>query len=239
VLELHDVPGPRAMKEVKEADAVIVVSQVEAERLRAQGYAGQVQVAPNGVDLAYWGAVGPSAEISEAPVLLFPAAFNWPPNEAAARVLVEQVLAKVRVQIRGAQVVLAGRRPGPGVRALAQWPGVTLVTDPANMRPLFARASLVVVPTSETSGTRLKILQALAAGRAVVSTPEGAAGLDLVAGRDLAVAPLVDEFAAEVVRLLNDAEARAALAAAGPAAVQGYGWQQVLEGLERVYEIGD
>jgi glycosyltransferase involved in cell wall biosynthesis len=103
------------------------------------------------------------------------------------------------------------------------------------MRPLFAQATVVVVPIASASGTRLKILQALAAGRAVVSTPAGAQGLALTPGRDLLVAPLGDEFAAAVVRLLeNDAE-RAALAAAGRAAVERYAWVNTLPALDAVY----
>jgi polysaccharide biosynthesis protein PslH len=112
---------------------------------------------------------------------------------------------------------------------------VTLVTDPHDMRPLLARAARVVVPLRAGSGTRLKILQALAAARPVVSTPLGAEGLDLLPGRHLAIAPLVEPFAAEVVCLLRDPAARAALAAAGPAAVAGYDWAEQLARLQKVY----
>jgi glycosyltransferase involved in cell wall biosynthesis len=239
VLELHDVPDRSGLKALQEAGTVIVVSEAERERLRGAGVSATIQVVPNGVDLEYWSAVAAGAKPDKTPTLLFPAAFNWAPNETAAQRLVEEVLPRVRLKQRETQVILAGRRPGPGVRRLARWPGVTVVTDPEDMRPLFARARLAVVPTTAAGGTRLKILQVLAAGRAVVSTPEGAAGLDLTPGRDLAVRPLVDEFADEVARLLSDDAARAALAAAGRTAVEGYAWEQVLAGLDRVFEIGD
>jgi glycosyltransferase involved in cell wall biosynthesis len=116
-------------------------------------------------------------------------------------------------------------------------PAASLVADPPDMRQLFARAMLIVVPLARASGTRLKILQALAAGRPVVSTPAGVQGLDLVPGRDLCVAELEDEFAAQIVRLLGDAPARAALAGAGRAAVERYEWRRVLPALDGVYSV--
>ncbi len=253
VLELHDVPehwrrgvdarseaGRRrpVLKTLAAADDIIVVSEAEREQLRAWGaLAARVHVAENGVDLDYWGAA--QAEGDAGPVMLFPAAFNWPPNEAAARTLVEAVLPRVRAQVPQARVVLAGRRPEPGVRRLAQGrPGVEMMADVEDMRPLFAQARLIVVPTTAAGGTRLKILQAMAARRAVVSTPEGAAGLGLRAGREVAVAPLGEAFAAEAARLLMDAEARGVLARAGRAAAQRFGWEAVLGALDAVYPAG-
>jgi glycosyltransferase involved in cell wall biosynthesis len=103
------------------------------------------------------------------------------------------------------------------------------------MRPLLAKATLVVVPIAAASGTRLKILQALAAGRAVVSTPAGAQGLPFQSGRELMIAPLADDFAAAVVRLLQDEAERAALIAAGRAAVERFDWDNVLQPLDDVY----
>lgn len=248
VLELHDVPEhwrrgmdersdawqrQAVLKTLAAADDIIAVSDAERDLLRAWGCTARVQVAGNGVDLDYWGAV--EAAEDAGPVMLFPAAFNWPPNEAAARALVEAVLPLVREQVPDATVRLAGRRPGPGVRALADRPRVELLADVEDMRPLFARARLIVVPTRAEGGTRLKILQAMAAGRAVVSTPEGASGLGLMAGRDLVVAPLVEAFAGEAARLLMDTEAREALVNAGQAAARRFGWETVLGALDDVY----
>jgi glycosyltransferase involved in cell wall biosynthesis len=236
VLELHDLPdvarrGLRAALEA--AEEVIVVSEGEAQRVRDWGVPGRVHVVGNGVDLDHWSTV--EAVADDEPVMLFPAAFNWPPNEVAARTLVEVVLPTVRAKVPRAAVVLAGRRPGPGVWALARHEGVTLMADPEDMRPLFARARLVVVPTAAAGGTRLKILQALAAGRAVVSTPEGAAGLGLRAGSEISVAPLVEPFADEAARLLNDAAARAALVDAGREAAGRFTWEKMLPALDNVY----
>lgn len=249
VLELHDLParlalpprrpadgqhGQRALlRRLGEADALVVVCEPDAAVLRQWGVRVPIEVVPNGVDLAYW-TLPPSPP--EAHTLLFPAAFNWPPNAEAARVLLDEVLPRLRARVPGVGLVLAGRLPPPRLRErAARDPAVALMADPPDMRPLFARAALVVVPLAAASGTRLKILQALAAGRPVVSTPAGARGLDLEPGRDLCVAELVDAFAAEVVRLLEDESARAALANAGRVAVERFAWGRVLPALEAVY----
>jgi glycosyltransferase involved in cell wall biosynthesis len=197
----------------------------------------QIEVVPNGVDLDYW---SPSPGAPAPHTLLFPAALNWPPNLAAAECLLDEILPRVRQRLPQARLVIAGRLPpAPLVARCAHDPSVSLHANPADMRPHFARAALVVVPLPAASGTRLKILQALAAGRPVVSTPAGALGLDLASGRDLCVAELVEPFAAEVVRLLEDEPARATLARAGRAAVQAHAWPRALAALDVIYPSGE
>lgn len=251
VLELHDLPpelhaAPAAItpdrrhlarvQELNAASALVVVSDHDRQRLRAWGLRPPIHVLENGVDLDAWGAVPPPAP-NAPPTLLFPAALNWGPNVAAARALVEDILPLVQAAVPDVRVLIAGRQPAPDLRAwAARHPALTLLADPPDMRPLFAQASLVVVPLPAASGTRLKILQALAAGRAVVSTPAGALGLALTAGRDLVVAPLVAEFAAAVVRLLGAPAEREALVEAGRAAVARYAWPRVLAAVAEVYD---
>ncbi len=226
----------REVHALRQADAVIVTSAHDGEVL--QQAAGRrtlpLLLVPNGVDLDYWQAH--PAQAVEPATLIFPGALNYAPNIDAAHVLVEAVLPRVRAHVPAARVMLAGAAPVPEVLALARHnPHVSLCADVPDMRPLLARAALVVVPLRAGSGTRLKILQALAAGRAVVSTPLGAEGLDLMAGQHLSIAPLVEDFAAEVVRLLCEPEARAVLEAAGPPAAAPYAWARQVRRLEGLY----
>ena len=250
VLELHDLPPElqplptevtpdrrhlARLTELNAASALVVVSEHDRARLKAWGVRPPIQVVENGVDLSAWAGV-PEADPAAPPTLLFPAALNWPPNVAAARALVEQVLPRVRAAVPGAQAVIAGRQPSPELRAWAtRQAGLTLLADPPDMRPLFAQATLVVAPFAAASGTRLKILQALAAGRAVVATPAGALGLAFADGRDLLVAPLAEAFAQACVRLLHNPAERAALVTAGRAAVARYDWDAVLPAVDAVY----
>lgn len=223
----------REARALRQAGAVIVTSAHDAELLRRTHGALPLVIVPNGVDLAHWAA---PSHAPEAAHILFPGALNYAPNIDAAQVLVQAVLPRVLAQAPTARLVIAGRAPDPAVIALAAGhPAVTLTADPPDMRPLLARATVVAVPLRAGSGTRLKILQALAAGRPVVSTPLGAEGLDLAPGRHLSIAPLVEAFADEIIRLLCDPPAREALAKDGPAAVAHYDWSRQLPFLDAVY----
>jgi glycosyltransferase involved in cell wall biosynthesis len=225
---------------LRQAGSIIAASAHDAARLQEAvgGRTINVVTVPNGVDCEYWAST-PAGLEAAAPTLLFAGALNYPPNIDAARILVQDVLPRVRAAVPEARAIVAGRAAGQETLALAAaHPDLTLRVDVPDMRPLLAQAAVVVVPLRAGSGTRLKILQALAAGRPMVSTPLGAEGLDLEAGRHLLIAPLVDEFSAAVVGLLRDPAARAALAAAGPGAVAPYAWERQLPRLEAVYPQG-
>ncbi len=220
---------------LRRASAVIVVSEQDQSAL-ASAHAARVPeivLVPNGVDLDYW----TPPDIAPDPcTLLFPGALNWSPNVDAARVLARSVLPRVRASLPQARAIIAGRRPGPDLRALARSDAsLTLVADPADMRPIFARSTVVVVPLRAASGTRLKILQALAVERPVVSTAIGAEGLGLRDGVHLALAPLVRPFGDALVHLLTNPARRAKLVAAGRAIIQRHAWENCLPRLDAIY----
>ncbi|MDQ2999213.1 MAG: glycosyltransferase family 4 protein, partial [Chloroflexota bacterium] len=116
-------------------------------------------------------------------------------------------------------LTLAGRAPPPAIQALAaadlRVPGT--VDD---LRPLYARASLVTAPIFWGSGVRIKILEALACGLPLVTTALAAEGIDLHQSESALFAEQPREFAAAIVRLLNDAALRVRLGAAGRALVE-------------------
>lgn len=214
-------------------DAVIAVSPGDRRRLQRLYPRIPVHVVPNGVDVAYWQA---TVGASEPKSVLFPGALNWPPNNQGARILLEEIMPRLRRLVPGVRLIIAGRRPSPElIELVAAVPEATLVADPPDMRPWFARASLVLVPLQGVTGTRLKILQALAARRPVLSTPEGAQGLGLDTGRHLCLAPLGAPFVEAAAALLQDDRQRAFLAAAGAEVVDRYDWQCLLPALDEVY----
>lgn len=220
---------------VRRASAVVAVSEQDRMAvLSAHGdHARQVITVPNGVDLGYW---IPSDTIPEPYTVLFPGAFNWWPNVDAARVLTQSVLPCVRVRLPRAKAIIAGSEPCPAVRAMAQAdPAVTLVSDPVDMRPLFAQAAAIVVPMRAASGARHKILQALAVRRPVVSTGIGAEGLELEADSHLLVAPVVEAFAEALIHLLTHPARQAALVRAGRAVISRHAWEKLLPALDALY----
>ena len=155
-------------------------------------------VAPNGVDLGSWEL--PAAPRS--PVVLFPGSFGYLPNVDGARWFVEQVWPRVRAAVPEATLVLAGRSPTADVRAMAS-ADIRVLPDVPDMRALFAESRAVVVPLRIGTGTRLKILEGMAARRAVVSTTVGASGLPVTAGRELRIEDDATGFADAVIEAVG------------------------------------
>ena len=208
--------------------AATAVSDEDAARVRPL-VRGPVRVIPNGTDLS----VGPfDAEESEDWTLLFTGTMNHRPNIEAATALARDILPRVRAQLPQARLTIVGRDPVPAVTALQSEPGVVVTGGVRSIDRYFARAAVVAAPLASGGGTRLKILDALAAGRPVVSTTVGAEGLDLTPGEHYILADGSARFAAEVVRLLRDQDERRRLGRAGRQAVESrYGWGAIAERL--------
>lgn len=248
VLDPNDMPHPTVLASrgkfffdvVEHCEAVILVSDKERDKL-PPSLRPKVLVLPNGVDVDYW-AKGVSSPPQPA-TLLFPGSMNWEPNVTAALSFVKQVWPGICAALPETRLVFAGYSPTAEVLELSHMDErITVVANPPDMRPYFSQATLIVVPILKTTGTRLKILQALASGRPVVSTPIGAEGLELTAGQDLLIEPLGATFTQAVVNLLLDDKKRAQFTQAGRQAVEKYRWENILPLLEQVYpspEIGE
>jgi glycosyltransferase involved in cell wall biosynthesis len=185
-----------------------------------------VYLAPNGVDCRAYASLG-DARRSGPPTILFVGAMSWAPNANAARFLAADVLPRVQARLPDARLRIVGRDAGPDVLALGRHPGVEVTGTVPDVKPYLAEADVMAVPLDAGGGTRLKILEAFAAGLPVVSTPIGAEGIDAIHGRDIWLAPR-DRFAEGVAKLLADHEGRAALAANARTLVENrYDWSSV------------
>lgn len=204
---------------VQASAAVLATSDADADVFRGWG-GPRVEVVPNGVDtdaVAY----GPPGEHHE---LLYVGQYGYRPNEAAAVELVTEVLPRVREVVPDATVELVGRNPTAAVRAL-EGGGVAVSGAVDDVLPCLHHARALVVPLRAGSGTRLKILEAMAAGTPVVSTPLGAAGIDAVDGEHLLLGGSAAELADQAVRVLSDDDLAARLSKAARALVeQRYDW---------------
>lgn len=196
---------------VSAADLTFAVSDDDAAVFAGLG-ARRVVIVPNGVDTAPLAALPAGRGPTPAPVLLFVGALSWAPNEAACRCLVREVLPAVRARVPLAEAHLVGRSPSEAIRSLADQPGVKLFADVPDVAPHLAAASVLVVPLTVGGGTRLKILEAFAAGLPVVSTAVGAEGIAGEHGRHLLIAE-PGEMASAVTRLLDDPALATELAA--------------------------
>lgn len=214
----------------------LVAVFTEADRARVAtldpSLAERVRVTPFGVELPALSDVG----VEEPDSLVFAGNYSHPPNIDAAVWLAEDILPRVQERRPQARLKLVGVHMPPRMRALAALPGVEVVGEVPTLDPVLARAALIMAPIRTGGGMRMKVLHAMAAGRAVVTTPLGAAGLEGGAIPPVAVASDAAGLAAVAADLLADDAARRALGMRARAFVeQRHGSDAVARRLEAVY----
>jgi glycosyltransferase involved in cell wall biosynthesis len=185
-----------------------------------------VHVVPNGVECGAYSSI-PAGQRLGTPLILYVGSLSWGPNASAARYLVREVLPRVRQDIADARVRVIGRNPPADLLELAAQPGVEVLPNVDHIQPHLREAHVVAVPLEAGGGSRLKILEAFAAGVPVVSTPVGSEGLSVCDGEHLLVAPR-EELAEAVVRLLRDRPLADRIAIRARDLVRGrYDWQAI------------
>ncbi len=205
--------------------AVSAVSAREQRLVRRLAAATlPVALVPNGADLPER-----QAFITPEPdTLIYPGALSYAANLDAMRYFVAAILPQLRAARPAVRLRITGRASADERIALAAPPEVELTGFVPDVRPLVARSWAEVVPLRQGSGTRLKILEALALGTPVVSTSKGVEGLELEHGQHLLVADTPASFAAATLLLLGQPALRARLASAGQAAVAArYDWRVI------------
>ena len=209
------------------ADARLTVSVSKADRALLASLVTKATVCtiPTGVDTAYFAPNG----AREVPArLVFTGSMEWYPNEDGILQFIDAILPSIRREVPGASLTVVGRNPSARLRALAGEAGVRVTGTVDDVRPYMAEAAVYVVPLRVGGGTRLKIFEGLAMGKALVSTTVGAEGLPLVPGKHFLQADEPAEFARAVVALLRDPVRRKALGAAGQCLVRArYSWAHV------------
>lgn len=216
-------------EECRRFDRVIAVSRHDAEVIQTEyGVADAVDV-PTGVDTEYF---RPSGQVELAALeMVFTGSMDWLPNEDGIRWFVDEVLPLVHAAEPAATLTVVGRHPPAAIRELAQRDRRVQVTGTVpDVRPHVERAALFVVPLRIGGGTRLKIFEAMAMERPVVSTAIGAEGLPVTDGRDIVLADSAADFAAAAVRLLRDpAERRAVGQRAAEKVRAEHSWDRVAD----------
>lgn len=203
---------------VESYDAVVTVSEADAALLP-----GTSTVIPNGVDVP-----GTPPDLPETPMVLFSGTLGYGPNVDGVLWFGRDVWPRLRERLPEVRWVIAGRQPTAEVAALAELPGVSVQPDVPDMAPYVAAARVAVVPLRFGTGTRLKVLEAWAAGRPVVGTSVGLMGLDYQPGVHALVADDAAGLAAATAAVLTDAAMASRLAVAGRELVADkYDWSQI------------
>jgi glycosyltransferase involved in cell wall biosynthesis len=218
----------------QQADLCLAITQEDAERVLQLAPDAVVAVSPAGVDLERY---SPQLMSEEPGTLVFVGALDWPPNADGIRWFRTKVWSRIAQEEPTAHWIVVGKSPPADI---LHWPEedrniqVTGFVD--DVRPHLHRASVVIVPLRSGGGMRLKILEAMAAGKAVVSTPMGAEGISAKNGEEIILADANRSFGVEVVRLLRESAERKRIGKAARAWAEGYGWSRIAADLEGEYQ---
>ncbi|HBB31243.1 MAG TPA: glycosyl transferase family 1 [Cyanobacteria bacterium UBA8803] len=197
---------------VQQVDQIWVCSQQEAHLLqKLYRQIPPTHIVANGVNIADYHSDRISHSLPTDGLepnhftAIFTATFSYYPNSVAAQILIGQIYPQLRKFYPNCRLILAGHSPTPYMKESAQEDSGIIVTGKASdIRPYLTAASVVIVPLLKGGGTRLKILEAFAAHRPVVSTTKGAEGLNVRDGEHLLIRDKVEDIVAGVCQLWSD-----------------------------------
>lgn len=210
---------------------VIAVSDHDRDVMSAMVDPSHISVVPTGVDVQqYHAAAGVRAT---QPLVVFLGSMDWEANADAVEYFCRDIWPSIRSAVPSARFRIVGRNPGARVQALAS-DSVEVTGTVSSVIDHLKEAAVFVVPLRIGGGTRLKIFEAMAAGRAVVSTSIGAEGLDVTDGSDIVLADSAPTFADAVIRLLRDDTRRAQLECAAARTAARHDWPAIAEAFTAV-----
>ena len=212
----------------------IVVSDLDGLRLSEIANEAHCETVPNGVDVEYF---RPQAVDEQVGTLVFCGRMNWYPNDEAMCRFIRELWPEIRRKRADVQLVVVGMNPTARLLAIARGDDrIRVLGFVEDVRPPVASAALYVCPILDGGGTRLKLLDAMALGKAIVATPLAIEGLEVVDGRDVVVREFGLPFVDAVVELLADRNRRATLAVeARRTAIKRYSWPDLGAKLVSVY----
>ena len=230
-----------------QVNQVVVTSQRDKdalERLARHYLPPQAQPAPvtvvtQGVDLEYFHPPKKQTPASSTPhpTVVFTGKMSYHANVAAVLYFARKVLPHVWAQAPGVRFQIVGKDPPKTVRQLAVDGRIQVTGTVDDLRPYLAQATVAVCPALYAVGVQNKVLEAMAIGTPVVSTPAGCAGLEAEEGQDLLAAGGDEQLAAAVLRVLSDPTLAERLSAAGRRYVEAHhSWEAETRRLVEVYE---
>jgi len=214
------------------ADGCTFTSAREERLMRAIVARKSTAVVPNGVDVTYF---RPTEVAPDPDSIVFTGLMSYRPNVDAVTYFARAVLPLIRRARPSVKFTVVGRDPAADVLRLVDR-GVEVTGAVPDVRPFVSSAAVVAVPLRFGSGTRLKIAEGLAMGKAIVSTTLGAEGIDVHHGQEILIADRADAFAEQVIRLMRDPALATRLGSNGRTFAEArLTWEAATERLESFY----
>jgi glycosyltransferase involved in cell wall biosynthesis len=215
-------------------DGIIAMSETDKGYIHK--YCGNelaVHVIPNGVDVEYFAPLDSEVERS---TIVFTGTMSHPPNDEGIQYFCKNIFPKIVAKEPEVKLVIVGHAPSKEVQALADGCKVTVTGFVPDTRPYFASAAVIIVPLLTGSGTRLKILEAMAMGKAIVSTTLGAEGIACTDGENILLADTPEEFSGKVLELMKNQNFSESIGKkARELACERYSWKNLSLNLEEIY----
>lgn len=211
---------------LRRADHVLAVSENDRNTFASFLDPGKLTVIQTGVDVDYF---KPMPDSEQPNSLVFTGSMDWLPNEEGIVYFVTEILPLIRQEVPDVSLRIVGRKPSAALQSLAaRQEHVELTGWVEDIRPFLARGAVCIVPLRIGSGTRLKIFEAMAMGKAVVSTSIGAEGLPVRPGENILLADDPETFTQSVASLLRDATRRREIGlAARKLVAEKYSWARI------------
>ena len=232
--------APRVRKYEAECAArferCIVVSRADAVHLRKVSPEARIEVIPSGVDTEYF---YPCPDIQGEPYqMVLTGSFEWKPKQHNLRVLLVEIMPRIRAKLPEAKLYVVGKGVPEESRRLAErTPGVTVTGTVPDVRPYVWRLSLVLNYLESGGGIALKVLEAMAMRKPVLSNSLGCEGIEVEHGREVFLADGAEEFAGAAAHLLENMPLRRSIAEAGfQAVLERYNWDVIARDLQQVYK---
>ena len=217
-------------------DCVVAVSREDRELMQQQYGVEQIYDVPTGVDTEYF---RPSGRVKSQPEnLVFTGSMDWLPNEDAIRYFTEQIMPRIKQAVPGVTLTVVGRNPYPGLVELSKHdPSIVVTGRVEDVRPFMEEAAVYIVPLRIGGGTRLKIYEAMAMEKPIVSTSIGAEGLPVNDGKEILLADTPESFAEAVVRLIEQEGLASEIGKRAATKVrEQFGWDIVAESFASICE---
>jgi len=223
----------------QQVDCVIAVSDEDAETLRHLCPDARISVIPNGVFADEYDETGEYLDLGKN-VITFTGKMDYRPNVDAMLWFTGSIFPQVQKRVPDARLYIVGQKPHPRLESLREKPNIELTGWVPEIRPFLHATSVYIAPLRMGSGTRLKILEAMAAGCAVVATNLAAAGLPQAVKNAMVIANQEAEMSESIVALLQDDTRRKTLGQAAQIAIKNhYDWSLLIPRLLSTYkEIG-
>jgi glycosyltransferase involved in cell wall biosynthesis len=215
------------------ADWVTAVSEQDRAQLLEIAPTSTITVVPNCIDVADY-AKKPEAIMIDIS-LVFTGKMDYRPNVDAVLWFADEIWPLINHQVPGVTWAIVGQQPHPRLRSLNSQSGITITGWVEEVLPYISAASVFIMPFRVGSGTRLKLIEAMAAGKAIVSTQVGVEGFVVQNKKQLLIADEPAAFARAVLSLLSSDTERERLGKAAQQHAQQYDWRQIVPKFDTIY----